>query len=176
MKKEGKIKIEGRDFILVPKRDFLNLLQSLYISVLNKRMLILQMATTLLVLPRDLCRALPSSHKELKFFKALAGLESLVQFVMDSWIKMFWYLLRWSWFCQSHTNAWEVCEAQLWVQEPAACLGAGGRANQHFLPQRGRRTWHSGQAPCLGLTGGCTITISPDRQLRWIALKSRTLR
>lgn len=84
MKKEGKIKIEGRDFILVPKRDFLNLLQSLYISVLNKRMLILQMATTLLVLPRDLCRALPSSHKELKFFKALAGLESLVQFVMDS--------------------------------------------------------------------------------------------
>lgn len=48
MKKEGKIKIDGRNFILVPKRDFLNLLQSLCISVLNTRkMLILQVATTL---------------------------------------------------------------------------------------------------------------------------------
>lgn len=50
MKKEGKIKIKGRDFILVPKRDFLNLVQSLCISVVNTRkMLILQVATTLLV-------------------------------------------------------------------------------------------------------------------------------
>lgn len=85
MKKQGKIKTEGRDFILVPKRDFLNLLQSLCMSVLNTRkMLILQVATTPLVPPRDLCRALPSSHKKLKFFKALAGLESLLQLVMDS--------------------------------------------------------------------------------------------
>lgn len=85
MKKEGKIKTEGRDFTLVPKRDFLNLLQSLCMSVLNTRkMLILLVATTFLVPHRDLCRALPSSHKKLKFFKALAGLESLLQFVMDS--------------------------------------------------------------------------------------------
>lgn len=85
MKRKGKIKIEGRDFILVLKRDFLSLLQSQCISVLNtrKEMLFLQVATTLFVPPRDLCRALPSSHKELKFFKALAGLESLVQFVVD---------------------------------------------------------------------------------------------
>lgn len=85
MKKEGKMKIEGRDFILIPKRDFLNLLQSLCIPVPNTRkMLILQVATILLVLPKDLCRALPSSHKKLKFFQALAVLESLLQFVMDS--------------------------------------------------------------------------------------------
>lgn len=54
MKKESKIKIEGKNFILVPKRYFLKLLQSLCISVLNTRkMLILQVATTLLVPPRD---------------------------------------------------------------------------------------------------------------------------
>lgn len=150
MKKEGKIKINGRDFILVPKRDFLNLLQSLCISVLNTgKMLILQVATTLLVeqrslqgftiltqgtqilqsigwagKPRTVCSGLMNKNAGLGFVSHLSG----------------------------HSNAWEVCEAQLWVQEPAACLeGAGGRANQHFLLQGGRRAWHTGQAPLCGI-------------------------
>lgn len=48
----------------------------------------------------------------------------------------------------------EMCEEQAPGAgvTPAACLeGACGRANQHFLPPRERRTRHTQQDPCLRL-------------------------